>query len=90
MATRFHLSVTSLFSQAIYSTLTPEAISMKPVRIFWDTAPATSILAKLNVLRSVPRHSKVQVPHWTPLFYAVMNKHKLMHNRYGVQQINVS
>ena len=64
----------SFFSQA--SALTPEATSTNRQEFFWDTAPAISILAKLNFLCSFSRHSKVQVPHWTPFCYAVMNKHK--------------
>ena len=45
--------LSSLFSQA--SALTPEyETSMTSQEIFWGTAPVISILAKRNVLRSVP------------------------------------
>ena len=46
------------------------------VQEIWGIAPAILILVKRNMLCSVSWYSKVQVPHWTPFCYMLMNKHK--------------
>ena len=44
--------------------------------MFWDIAPAISILAKQNMLCGVSQHSKVQVPCWMPFYHMLKNKRK--------------
>ena len=73
----------SLFFFFQASALTPEVISMKPAQkvrkssgVLHLIRTCMLILAKRNVLRCVSRYSKVQVPHWTPFCYMLMNKHK--------------